>query len=67
MEQVTADGRNAVQHKYSNDPNFEGKPHFQNSAKNVHAQDIVFLRDLKKGIQNNLISLIFKKKLLTKQ
>ena len=39
MEQDIAHGINVVRHKYSNDPNFKGKPLSQNSAKNVHVQD----------------------------
>ena len=48
MEQNIAQGINEVRHKYSNDPKLKGKHFFLNFCKNFHAQDIVFLRDLKK-------------------
>ena len=67
MEQDIAHGINVVRQKYTNDPNFKGKPLFLKFCKNAHVQDIVFLRALRKGIQNHLISLIFRNELLTKQ
>ena len=67
MEQDIAHGINKVRHKYSNYPNFKGKPLFLKFYKIAQAPDIVFLRALRKSIQNILINLIFKNKLLTKQ
>ena len=61
MEQDIAHGINVVRHKYSNDPNFKGKPLFLNFVKNAHAPDMVFLRGLRKSTQNHLIHKIFKK------
>ena len=51
MEQDFAHGMNVVRHKYSNDPNFKGKPLFLKFCeKSAHAQDIIFLRALRSDI-----------------
>ena len=51
MEQDIAYGINVVRHKYSNDPNFKGKPLLLKlSKKNVHDQDTVFPLALRKDM-----------------
>ena len=61
MEHDIADGINVVPHKYSNDPNFKGKPiSLTFIKKKVYAQDIAFLHLLKKDTQNHKTQRIFK-------
>ena len=68
MELDIAHESNVVQNKYSNDPNFKGKPlSLKFCKKNVHAQDIAFLHALIKDTRNHLTNLFFKNKVLIKQ